>query len=156
MGALPSSGWGGIAYMIMPVMVLAARPAANIARMTRGSLLEVLRQEYIRTARAKGLSPYRIILVHALKPALLPVITTAGVSFGYLLAGSFVVENIFSIPGVGNYSVISFSRRDYALIQGVTVLLAIIFVAINTVIDVLYRVLDPRARAAGTEAGAAS
>jgi peptide/nickel transport system permease protein len=139
---------------LMPVIVLAARPLALIARMTRSSLLETLRQEYIRTARAKGLSPARILIVHALKNAFLPVLTTAGVAFGYLLSGSFVVETIFAIPGVGAASISSFTTRDYPLIQGTTILLASVFVIINLLVDILYAVLDPRARVAGRGAAA--
>ncbi len=115
--------------------------------MTRASLLETLRQDYIRTARAKGLSPVRIMMRHALKNAFLPVLTTAGVSFGYLLSGSFVVETIFNVPGVGFQSIDSVFRRDYAVIQGMTLLLAVIFVTTNLVIDLLYVVLDPRVKA---------
>ncbi len=134
-------------HLVLPAVVLAARPAALIARMTRASLLETLRQDYIRTARAKGLPPLTVLLKHALKNAFLPVLTTAGVSFGYLLSGSFVVETIFTIPGVGAASIDSLGERDYSVIQGTTLLLAVIFVGINLLTDLLYAALDPRVKA---------
>lgn len=134
-------------HLVLPALVLAARPAALIARMTRASLLETLRQDYIRTARAKGLSPMTVLFRHALKNAFLPVLTTAGVSFGYLLSGSFVVETIFTIPGVGAASIDSLGERDYSVIQGTTLLLAVIFVGINLLTDLLYAFLDPRVKA---------
>jgi len=119
----------------------------DLARMTRASLLETLRQDYVRTARAKGLSPARVLFRHALKNAFLPVLTTAGVSFGYLLSGSFVVETVFTIPGVGAASIESLGERDYSVIQGTTLLLAVIFVGINLLTDLLYAFLDPRVQA---------
>lgn len=137
-------------YLILPAIVLAARPAALIARMTRSSTVETLKQDYIRTARAKGLSPARVLFKHALKNSFLPVLTTVGVSFGYLLSGSFVVETIFSIPGVGFESINSLSTRNYAFIQGTALLLAVVFVTINLLVDLLYAVLDPRLKAAQT------
>ncbi len=132
--------------MILPAVVLAARPTALIARMVRSSMLDTLHQDYIRTARAKGLSPARILFVHALKNAFLPALTTTGTSFGYLLSGSFVVETVFAVPGVGQASFASFTERDYPMIQGVTILLASIFVIVNLLIDLLYAALDPRSR----------
>jgi ABC-type dipeptide/oligopeptide/nickel transport system permease component len=148
----PVAGWGTPEQAVMPAIVLAARPAALIARMTRSSMLETLRQEYIRAARARGLSQPRIIFVHALKNAFLPVLTSAGVSFGYLLSGSFVVESVFQIPGVGEASFASIGQRDYSLIQGTTLLLATVFVTVNLVIDLLYAFIDPRIRLSGQEA----
>ena len=147
LGWLPVAGWGDPENLILPAVVLAARPAALIGRMTRSSMLETLRQDYIRTARAKGLSPAAVLFKHALKNAFLPVLTTAGVSFGYLLSGSFVVETIFTVPGVGYQSINSVFQRDYSVIQGTTLVLAVIFVVTNLVIDLLYAVLDPRVRA---------
>ena len=146
LGWLPVAGWGAPEYVILPAIVLGARPAALIARMTRSSMLETLKQDYIRTARAKGLSPVTVLVKHALKNAFLPVLTTAGVSFGYLLAGSFVVETIFTVPGVGFASIDSLSKRDYSLIQGTTLVIAVVFVTINLLIDLLYAVLDPRVK----------
>ena len=147
LGWLPVAGWGDPSNLVLPAVVLAARPAALIARMTRASMLETLRQDYIRTARAKGLSPATVLIKHALKNAFLPVLTTTGVSFGYLLSGSFVVETIFTVPGVGYQSINSLFQRDYSVIQGTTLLLAVVFVATNLVIDLLYAVLDPRVKA---------
>ncbi len=147
LGWLPVAGWGDPSNLILPSIVLAARPAALIGRMTRASMLETLRQDYIRTARAKGLSPATVLIKHALKNAFLPVLTTTGVSFGYLLSGSFVVETIFTVPGVGYQSINSLFQRDYSVIQGTTLLLAVVFVATNLIIDLLYAVLDPRVKA---------
>jgi ABC-type dipeptide/oligopeptide/nickel transport system permease component len=146
LGWLPVAGWGSPEFVILPAIVLSARPAALIGRMTRASMLETLRQDYIRTARAYGLKPGAILFKYALKNAFLPVLTTAGVSFGYLLSGSFVVETIFNIPGVGDASVASFATKDYPLIQGTTLLLATIFVTVNLVVDILYAYLDPRVK----------
>jgi len=146
LGWLPVAGWGAPEYLVLPAIVLAARPAALIARMTRASMLETLRQDYIRTARAKGLSPATVLVKHALKNAFLPVLTTTGVSLGYLLSGSFVVETIFTVPGVGAQSVSSVFDRDYPVIQGTTLLLAAIFVVTNLVIDLLSAALDPRVK----------
>jgi len=154
LGWLPTAGWGDPSYLVLPAIVLGARPGALIARMTRASTIETLRQDYVRTARSKGLSPARILFRHVLKNALLPVLTTAGVSFGYLLSGSFVVETIFVIPGVGYQSVASLATRDYTMIQGTTLLLAVIFVVVNLLVDLLYLVVDPRVRPA-TSAGRA-
>jgi ABC-type dipeptide/oligopeptide/nickel transport system permease component len=151
LGWLPVAGWGSPQYLVLPAIVLAARPTALIGRMVRASMIDTLHQDYIRTARAKGLSPGRIIFVHALKNAFLPALTTAGVSFGYLLSGSFVVETIFAVPGVGQASFDSFTERDYPMIQAITVLLALIFVLVNLAVDLLYAVLDPRARAIETK-----
>jgi peptide/nickel transport system permease protein len=152
---LPDIAWPPVVWapnaplsLALPVAVLAARPAALIARMTRSSLLEVKKQDYIRTARAKGLTPGRILFVHSFKNAFLPVLTSAGTAFGFLLSGSFVVETIFAVPGIGAASVSSFTTRDYPLIQGTTFVLATIFVLVNLAVDLLYAVIDPRTRSA--------
>lgn len=152
LGWLPVAGWGGPEYVVLPAIVLGARPAALIARMTRSSMLETLKQDYIRTARAKGLAPLVVLVKHALRNAFLPVLTTVGVSFGYLLAGSFVVETIFTVPGVGFASIDALSKRDYTLIQGTTLVIAVVFVVVNLVIDLLYAVLDPRIKGLGEAA----
>ena len=158
--ALPVSGWEGTTFeaagwrfiipypefALMPVLVLAARPAALLARFMRSSMLEVIRQDYVRTARAKGLSPGRVFAKHAFKNALLPVLTVLGNTFGYLLTGSFVIETIFTIPGIGYESVQSILKRDYPVIQGVALLVATIFILVNLVVDMLYAVVDPRVR----------
>jgi ABC-type dipeptide/oligopeptide/nickel transport system permease component len=146
LGWLPVAGWGEPIYLVLPAIVLAARPAALIGRMTRSSMLEVLRQDYIRTAWAKGLEPWQVIFKHALKNAFLPVLTTTGVSFGYLLSGSFVVETVFGVPGVGFASINSLTTNDYSMIQGTTLLLAIAFVSVNLIVDILYAFIDPRVK----------
>lgn len=165
LGWLPSSGWEGEEvslgsikliipywqYLLMPMVVLAARPAALLARFMRSSMLETIRQDYVRTARAKGLSPGRILFKHAFRNAFLPVLTILGNTFGYLLTGSFVVENIFTIPGIGYQSVQSILSRDYPVIQGVALLVAVIFITVNLVVDILYGVLDPRVRYEGAK-----
>jgi peptide/nickel transport system permease protein len=140
-------------YFVLPVIVLAARSTSLIARLTRSAMLDVLGQDYIRTARAKGLSGGVILFKHALKNAFPPILTVAGTTFGYLLAGSFVVETFFTIPGLGNQSIASIEARDYPVIQGLTLILAATFVLINLIVDILYGILDPRARVAGAGAG---
>ncbi|MDL1895408.1 ABC transporter permease, partial [Anaerolineae bacterium CFX7] len=115
-------------------------------RMTRSSMLEVLNQDYIRTARAKGLRERKVILSHALRNALLPVITVVGLQVGILLSGAILTETVFSWPGIGRWLVDAIYARDYPIIQGVTLFIAIIFVVINLVVDVLYTVVDPRVR----------
>ena len=149
LGWLPVAGWGDPENIVLPALVLAARPAALIARMTRSSMLETLQQDYIRTARASGIPPFKILTRYALKNAFLPVLTATGTSFGYLLSGSFVVETTFTVPGVGGASITSLTTRDYTLIQGTILLLAVIFVTINLIVDVLYALLDPRVKVTG-------
>ena len=134
------------AYFILPVLVLASRSSALIARLTRSAMLDVLGQDYIRTARAKGLSPATVLFKHALKNAFPPVLTAAGTTFGYLLSGSFIVETFFTIPGIGYQSIRSILDRDYPVVQGLALLLATAFVLVNLLVDILYGVLDPRAR----------
>jgi peptide/nickel transport system permease protein len=146
LGWLPSAGWYDYANYVLPVAVLAARPAALLARFMRSSMLEVVRQDYVRTAYAKGLSPPKVLTKHVLKNAFLPVLTVLGNTFGYLLTGSFVVETIFSVPGIGYESIQSILKRDYPVIQGVALLVAVIFIVVNLAVDVLYSVIDPRVR----------
>lgn len=151
-------GWVPVAYggewkhLILPAMALGARPGALIARLTRASVLEALRQDYVRTARAKGASWARALLWHAGRNAALPVLTVIGTSFGYLLGGSFVVETIFSINGVGHISIAAVHFRDYSLLQAVTLLAAATFVLVNLLVDLTYGILDPRLRAARASA----
>jgi peptide/nickel transport system permease protein len=140
-------------YFVLPVIVLAARSTALIARLTRSAMLDVLGQDYIRTARAKGLAAGPILFKHALKNAFPPILTVAGTTFGYLLAGSFVVETFFNIPGLGYQSIASIEARDYPVIQGLTLILAGTFVLINLIVDILYGILDPRARVSGAGPG---
>ena len=142
--ALPVAGWGGIQYWILPIIVLAAANVGYLARLTRSSMLDVLRQDYIRTAYAKGLSQSRIRWAHAFRNAMLPIVTVVGPSVAFLVTGAFVVENLFAIPGIGFVSIQAISQRDYPVIQGTTVLLAVAVVVMNLVTDILYVVLDPR------------
>ncbi len=135
-------------HLLLPAVALASRPAALIARMTRASFLETLGQDYVRTARAKGVSRAWTLLRHAGQNAGLPVLTVLGTSVGYLLGGSFVVEVLFGIPGIGGLSISSINERDYPMIQAVVLLGAAVFILVNLLVDILYGVLDPRLRAA--------
>jgi len=143
---VPVSGWGSFAQAILPALTLGFGSSALIARLTRASLLEVIGEDYIRTAYAKGLRDRRVILVHALKNALIPVITIIGPLFAVLVTGSFVVETIFGIPGMGKYFVDSITNRDYPVIMGTVLLFAMLLVIANFAIDLIYGWLDPRIR----------
>jgi ABC-type dipeptide/oligopeptide/nickel transport system permease component len=144
--SLPAAGWGRPEHWVMPVFVLAAASMGYIARLTRVSMLEILRQDYLRTAYAKGLSNRRVHWVHAFRNALLPITTVIGPSIAFLVTGAFVVENLFAIPGVGFLSVQAVQQRDYPVIQGTTVILAVAVVLMNLLTDMLYIALDPRIR----------
>ncbi|NHQ86939.1 ABC transporter permease subunit [Iodobacter sp. HSC-16F04] len=133
-------------HLILPTIVLGTIPMAVIARMTRSSMLEVLREEYIRTARAKGLSKTRIVLVHALRNALMTVVTVIGLQVGTMLAGAVLTESIFSWPGIGKWLIDSISRRDYPVVQGGILLIATLIIIVNLLVDVLYGVINPRIR----------
>ena len=133
-------------HLILPALTLAAWPAAIVARMTRASLIESLGQDYVRTARGKGLPEQLIVVGHAARNALLPVLTVVGLEFGTLLGGAVVTETIFSWPGLGQLTVTAIEARDYQMVQGVVVLLGAVFVLLNLLVDVLYAVLDPRIR----------
>lgn len=148
---LPVAEWGTFQDLLLPALTLGSRPAALIARLTRASMLDSLRQDYVRTAFAKGLSRPRVLLLHAFKNAVIPTLTVIGTSVGYMLGGSFVVETIFRVPGLGYLSIEAISRRDYPIIQGTTLLLAAVFVFVNLVVDLLYGVFDPRIRYAAVE-----
>jgi ABC-type dipeptide/oligopeptide/nickel transport system permease component len=143
---LPISGWGSWKQIIMPAFALGFSQSALIARLTRASLLQVLHEDYIRTARAKGLQDRSVIGKHAMKNALIPVITVLGPLTAYLLTGSFVTELIFAIPGVGREFVRSIGNRDYPLVMGTVLLYAFILVAANALVDITYALLDPRIR----------
>jgi oligopeptide transport system permease protein len=121
---------------------------AYFARLVRGTMLETLQQDYVRTAKAKGLSSRRILFVHVLKNSLIPAVTAAGPLLGFLITGSFIIEYIFAIPGIGKYYITAVSSRDYSVVMGLTVLLSVIVVIANMVVDILYGVLDPRTREA--------
>jgi ABC-type dipeptide/oligopeptide/nickel transport system permease component len=133
-------------FLILPGVTLGVTVAAYNARVIRSSMIEVLRQDYVRCARAKGLSEQRIFTGHVVRNGLIPVITILGLQFGYLLSGAFVVENVFAWPGLGRFSVQALGWRDYPVIQGVVVITAIIFLLINLLVDLLYVVIDPRIR----------
>ena len=135
-----------LSHLILPTIVLGTIPLANFARMTRSAMLEVLGEDYIRTARAKGLSSLRINVVHALRNALIPVVTVIGLSVGGLLGGAILTETIFAWPGVGHWIIESIQGRDYPVLQGGTLLIAIIVISVNLGVDMLYSVLNPRIR----------
>ena len=147
---LPTSGWTGPQSKVLPVIALGLGPMAYFARLVRGTMLETLQQDYVRTARAKGLSSRRILTVHVLKNSLTPAVTAAGPLLGFLITGSFIIEYIFAIPGIGKYYITAVSSRDYSVVMGLTVLLSVIVVLANMVVDILYGVLDPRTRDART------
>jgi len=133
-----------ISHLVLPVVVLAYGSLAVITRMVRGGMLEVLNQDYIRTARAKGIDQHRVILGHALKNALLPTVTSLGLQIGLLLSGAFLVEIVFSWPGIGRYAVEAIQRLDYNATMATTLIIALVFVLMNLVVDILYLFLDPR------------
>lgn len=140
----PVALWKGPSYMVLPILTLAAQPMAFIARLTRTTMIEVLQQEYIKTARAKGLSQFQIVWHHALGNAILPVITYIGPLAAALFTGSFIVETIFAIPGLGKYFVTSIYNRDYTVILGVTMFYSALVVAFNLLVDIVYPLIDPR------------
>lgn len=146
LGWLPTSGRGGLERLILPAVTLGTHFAASLARLTRTSMLEVLGQQFVTTARAKGLSEWSVVLAHALKNAAVPVVTLIGLQFGTLLGGAVVTETIFAWPGVGRLAVQSVFVRDYPVVQAGVFVLALTFVAINLLVDLLYGVLDPRIR----------
>ncbi|HEV8471992.1 MAG TPA: ABC transporter permease [Methylomirabilota bacterium] len=154
LGWMPSLTWtpltrdarANLAIMALPALTLGTATAAAIARMARSSMLDVLGREYVRTARAKGLPEERVTFHHALRNALIPVVTVAGVQFGYVVGGIVVVEDVFTLPGVGRLLLDAVLQRDYPVVQGVIMLLATIFMALNLVVDLLYAWLDPRLR----------
>ena len=143
---LPAGGWGLDDHLIMPAVTLALLPIAYTARLTRASTLETIRQDYIRTAWAKGLSERLVVIRHILKNSLIPVVTTLGPTFAFLVTGSVIVETVFSIPGIGRAFVVAVTSRDYPMILGTTVLFSVIIAAANLVVDVLYVFIDPRVR----------
>lgn len=145
----PISGYRGVEYMVLPAIALGTRYAASIARMTRTSMLEVIRQDYIRTAWAKGLSQKVIIFKHALKNALIPVVTMVGMMLGGLLTGSILTETIFGIPGLGLLSMTAITARDFTLLEGTTLFTATVYVVTNLLVDLSYAYIDPRIRYGG-------
>ena len=135
-----------VKHLILPAVVLATIPLAVIARMTRSSMLEVLREDYVRTARAKGLSPLRVVVVHTLRNALIPVLTVIGLQVGTLMGGAVLTETIFSWPGIGKWLIDAISRRDYSVVQNGILLVALLVILTNFVVDILYGVVNPRIR----------
>jgi oligopeptide transport system permease protein len=142
----PTSGWTTPESKILPVVALGLGPMAAFARLVRGTMLETMQQDYIRTAKAKGLRWRRVVGLHVLRNSLIPVVTAAGPTLGFLITGSFVIEQIFAIPGIGRYYVTAVTSRDYSVVMGLTVLLSIIVILANLLVDVLYGILDPRTR----------
>ena len=143
-GWLPPATWSSWKHMILPTLALATGPMAIIARLTRASMMEVLTQDYIRTAKAKGLSPVKIVFKHALRNALLPVVTILGTLAAGILTGTFVIEKIFAIPGMGKYFVESINTRDYPVIMGTTVFYSAFLILMLFLVDIAYGILDPR------------
>lgn len=148
LGWVPVAGYEGWRHIILPAVTLAAAPAAVLARLTRSSMLEVLTQDFIRTARAKGLPERRVVLRHALKNGLIPVVTVLGLQFGHLLGGAVITESIFAWPGVGRLVVDAILARDFPVVQGTVLVIALGFVVVNLLVDLLYAYLDPRIRLA--------
>ncbi len=146
LGWLPSSGYSTWQHMIMPAIALGTGSAAIIARMTRSSMLEVYRQDFIRTARAKGVREFYVVNKHALRNALIPVITVIGLQFGFLLGGAVITETIFTIPGIGSMIVQGIRQRDMMIVQGGVLLIAMTFTIINLIVDIFYGFLDPKIR----------
>jgi len=146
LGMLPAGGTGSLAHLLMPSLTLSVYPTAFITRMTRSSVLDVIRQDYVRTARAKGLPERIVVFRHALSNALVPIVTVIGLRFGYLLGGAVVTESIFGWPGLGRLLVAAVGNRDYYLIQGCILVFAASFVLINTLVDLSYFYLNPKVR----------
>lgn len=142
----PASGYGGIAFLVLPALALGSRSIAYLARMTRSSMLEVMGADHVRTARAKGLAESSVLRRHALRNALIPIVTIIGLDFGGYLTGSILTETIFSWPGIGRYVVNAISRRDLPAVQGAVLFLSVVFVLVNLVTDIVYAKVDPRVR----------
>ena len=145
-GAGPAAFFDAIAHLALPAMALGTVPLAAIARMTRSSLLEVLKEDYIRTAKAKGLLAYQVVTKHALRNALIPIVTIVGIMFGSILTGAILTETIFSWPGIGKWLVQSVTSRDYPVIQGGVLLISLMVILVNTFVDFLYHVINPTLR----------
>ncbi len=151
LGWLPSGGYGGLEYLIMPAVTLGTSQAGLATRMTRSSMLEVIRQDYIRTARAKGLSERVVIIKHALKNALIPIVTVVGFQFGHALGGAMITETIFSWPGVGRLMIDGIHKGDRPVVIGCVIMLCIMVSVVNLGVDIFYAFLDPRIKAGYTK-----
>jgi len=143
---LPVAGWGSVQQAIIPAVALGVRPAALLARQIRQSVIEVLGQDYVRTARAKGLRELETITVHVLRNALIPVVTVLGLVVAGLITGTFIIETISAVPGIGNIAVTSVFRRDFPVLMAISLIYSVAYVILNLVVDVLYAVIDPRIR----------
>lgn len=143
---VPVAGWGKPSQMILPAIALGLPRSAIVARLTRASMLQVVREDYIRTARAKGLTERAVMVKHAMKNAFIPVVTVLGPMFAAITTGTFVVEQIFAIPGLGKYFIVSIGNRDYPVVMGAILLYAVFLVAANLMVDITYAFLDPRIR----------
>jgi oligopeptide transport system permease protein len=148
LGIFPTEGWDSWRHKVLPSFTLGLLPLALCTRLVRAATIETLQADYVVAARAKGLRRRRVVAVHALRNALIPVITAGGPMLGYLLTGSFVIELIFSVPGIGRYYIAAVSARDYNVVLGITVLLALLIIVANLIVDVLHALLDPRVREA--------
>jgi ABC-type dipeptide/oligopeptide/nickel transport system permease component len=146
LGWFPATGQGGIERLILPALALGLSSAAILARLVRSSMLEVLRQDYVTTARSKGLAPRVVLLRHALKNALIPTVTILGLQFGHLMTGAVTTEMVFSRPGLGRLTVTSILNRDYTMVQGIVLFAAVSFLLVNLVVDISYAAIDPRVR----------
>jgi len=140
----PPFGTGGLSHLVLPAVTLALFDVALLARLTRAAVLETLGEDHVRTARAKGLAERRVLVMHALRPALIPLVTWSGMSFGYLLGYSVVVETVFAWPGLGYTAVLAIQARDYPFIQAFALVMAVVFVGLNLAVDLLYPHIDPR------------
>src|SRR5437879_6382897 len=146
MGLLPVSGSGSLAHLVLPAITMGGALAAILTRMVRTAMLEELSQDYIRTARAKGLSENKVVYKHALRNALVPVLTVVGLQFGALLAGAIITETIFSWPGIGRLTISAINRRDYFLVRGCILVIGLTYAVVNFVTDLLYSLANPRIR----------
>lgn len=145
-GLLPIYGFSGPAHYILPSIALGTRYAGSIARITRTSMLDVIKQDYIRTARSKGVKESLVIMKHALKNAMIPIVTLVGTELGYMLTGSMIIEKVFAIPGIGKLAVDAMMNRDLPLLQGTVMYIALVFVIVNLLVDLSYALIDPRIR----------
>jgi peptide/nickel transport system permease protein len=143
---LPASGVGGLEHLAMPALTLGAALSAILTRMVRSSVIEELGQDYVKTARAKGVTEAVVVFRHALKNGLVPVVTIVGLQFGVLLGGAIITEQIFNWPGIGTLTLEAIRARDYPLVQGCVLVIALTYILVNTMTDVVYRLLDPRIR----------